>query len=212
MSSLAFSQEKLHYDVYAEINFLWNPRIKIGCLEKNGKNVDVSFLSNELKFTQTSDSTYREFVNTSRRKEIFDYFLKDSCYFLKDYYVTEGDSRKEKKELIGKNFDKKHKTLLQLFNDFEKGNLNDSIHAFVFGVPYSIKIYKSTEGGYLIYNCDLGKYVRDTPSDDFAFDSVVKAHAEKINGNFRVEKFSTDFKLGLGRKKKHRINIEGYLD
>lgn len=195
-STLAFSQNKTSFDVYKTGGLFGD--VNIGSLEKNCNNANFSFLKGRYKmsFNKETDSTYQEIVRIHtafyKRTEIFDYLFKDSCYVLKDYSADK--PRKVKEALKKRVFNKKYGSLLDLFNDFEKGNLKDSIHFFVLGDTYSIKINMTKKGKNLVFDCNLEKHVKEEPGDDVLFDGKVEVYAKELNGGVFPFFFSTEYK------------------
>ncbi len=200
LSNIVSPQDKLHFDFYSKGERFFSPKIKIGYFEKDSNEINLSFFRKmyQMSSSKLNDSTYQEiisiksFLNT--RKEIFDYSFKDSCYVLDNYSAVKGEPRAERDSLEGNIFDKKYKTLLELFNDFEKGILEDSIHFIVLAVPYSIKIEKIEKGDNLIYSGDPGKFIKEEPGDVIIFPYPVKVYAKRNGRGIRPYKFFTRFK------------------
>ncbi len=198
LSSIAFSQDKLHFDLYGQGEGFFNPKLKIGHIKKDSTEMRFSLKKiYEMKFNRLNDSTYQETYNLRTpwniKKEVFDYSFKDSCYVLDNYSAVKGKARAERDSLEGKIFDKKYKTLSDLFDDFENGVLQDSIHFIVLGIPYSVKIEKTEEGNNVIYSCDPGEVIEE-PGDRFIFPYPIKIYAKKNGGGIRPYKFFTRFK------------------
>ena len=200
LSSIAFSQDKLHFDLYSKGEGFFNPRLKIGYIEKDSNEMNFSFFRKmyQMSFSKLNDSTYREMISIKipwkSRKEIFDYSFKDSCYVLDNYSAVKGKARTERDSLEGTVFDKKYRTLLDLFNDFENDLLKDSIHFITLAVPYSIKVEKTKEGNNLIYSSDPGEIIKEEPGDFIIFPYPIKAYAKKNGKKIRPYEFSTRYK------------------
>jgi len=200
LSSIAFSQDKLHFDLYSKGEGFFNPKIKIGYIEKDSNEMNFSFFRKmyQMSFNKLSDSTYQEIINIkipwNARKEIFDYSFKDSCYVLDNYTSVKGEARAERDSLEGNIFDKKYKTLSELFNDFEEGILEDSIHFITLAVPYSIKIEKIKKEDDWIYSSDPGDIIKEEPGDFIIFPYPIKAYAKENSEKIKPYRFSTRYK------------------
>lgn len=215
LSSTAFSQNKLHFSLYGKGERFLSPKLKIGYLEKNSNKINFSFFMDiyEMNSVQLTDSTYQETfgikIPWNTRKEVFSYSFKDSCYILDDYCAVKGEPRLERDSLEGKVFDKKYKTLSDVFQDFEKGLLQDSVHFIVLGIPYSVKFNIIKQGNNLIYSCETKDIIKEDPEDFIIFPYPINVYARKHEGKIKPFKFSTRFKNILtGRN----YNLEGHLE
>jgi len=166
----------------------------------------------QMSFSKLNDSTYQEIMNIkipwNSRKEIFDYSFKDSCYILDDYSVVKGKARAERDSLEENIFDKKYKTLVDLFNDFENDLVEDSIHFIALAVPYSIKVEKIKKENDLIYSSDPGEVIKEEPGDFIIFPYPIEAYARKNGKEIRPYKFSTRYKkVRTGRNSRLEGNL-----
>ncbi|MCK5624511.1 hypothetical protein KAI04_01590 [Candidatus Pacearchaeota archaeon] len=197
LSSMAFSQEKVHFDFRMKGEGRFNP--KLGYFEKDSNEMSFSIMKvYEMNFNKINDSTYQEIFNRgiwNSRKEIFDYSFKDSCYVLDNYSSIRCKPRVERASLEGKIFDKKYKLLPEAFDDFENNLLKDSIHLVILGVPYSVKLERMEKGNNVRYFCNPGEVVEEEPGDIFVFSFPVTASATKDGKKIKPYKFFTRFKL-----------------
>jgi len=214
LSSLGFSQEPITLDIYSKGEGKFSPRLNNSSLKVNSNEVDFSFLFGLylMKFQKLNDSTYREIVDNNfpfvSKEEIFDYSFKNGQYIFKNYYTDNDEPRLEKEVLEGNIFNKKYKTLPELFNDFEKGKIEDSIHFIVLGLPYSVKVNKYQEGKKLVYSSNLKDFVKIEPGDDIIFPYPIKVFGIRENGKIKPLKFDTYFLRAKTGKKTH---LEGIL-
>lgn len=214
-SSLVFSQDKLHFDVYTKGEGFFSPRFNSSSIKVNSDEINCSFLFGiySMKFKKVNDSTYQESVKTEilwiLKEELFNYSFKDSCYTFNNYSAIGENPRQEKEALKGTIFNKKYKTPPELFNDLEKGLLDekDSIHFIIQGVPYSIKINKIKKGDERIYSSTLLK-IEDEPGDYFIFPYPAEVYTKNKNGKIIPIKFNTKL---LNAKTKKITSIEGEL-
>lgn len=204
-SSLAFGQDKLHFEIATKVEKSIVPKI-MSHLNVSSDKVDFSFLWGlySMEFQKINNFTYRETL----KDETYEYAFKDSCYTLIDYNRSKGKPKAEKEILEGRTFDKKYKSLSDLFNDIKKGNLGDSLHFIVLGNPYSAKIEKIQNGKDLVYSCSLTDIIKLEPGDEFHFSYPIKMHAIKKNGDITPLSFSTKC---LHVKWGKIISIEGKL-
>lgn len=213
-SAIAFSQEKLHFDVYSKGEGFLNPRLKNSSLKISPKEIDFSFLFGiySMEFKKINDSTYQEIVKNNflwkSKKEFFEYSFKDNCYTFNSYSIEGDKPRLEKKMLEGNSFDEKYKALPELFENFENGSLKDSIHFIVLGLPYSAKIERIEKENNVTYYCNLGDLIKSEPGDIIIFPYPIEAYAAKGNGKLMPLGFSTKF---LNVKAGRNVNIEGEL-
>ncbi len=213
-SNLAFSQNPRHFEIYTKGENFPSIRLNTGSVNVTPKEVDFSFLFNlySINLKKLNDSTYQEIVKDNyiitSKEEFFTYILKDSKYTLKDYSVVGGEPRKEKEALKGVTLDKKYKTLIEVFNDFENGNLKDSVHIFIFGLPYSVGINKIEEKDKIIYFGNLGGAIKQEPGDFIIFPYPAEVIGKKENGKFIPSKF---FTKSLNVRNKRVNTIEGIL-
>jgi hypothetical protein len=213
-SSMAFSQDKFKFDIYSKGEGFFNPRINSSSIELSSEEIYFSFLYGiySMEFKRIDNNTYIESVKNNvpweLKEEIFCYSLKDSCYKLDNYFIIGDEPRKEKKSLEGNFFDKKHKSLPELFDDFEKGLLRDSMHFFVMGIPYSLKIESKKEDGEIVYYCNPEELVKGEPGDFIIFPYPVKAYTKNKDGEIIPLRFATKF---LNVRNGRDTNIEGEL-
>jgi hypothetical protein len=216
LSSAAFSQNKLHFDIHSKGGGLIGIILNTGSLDVNSDAINVSFLSGHysMDFRKINDSTYREIVENNflwkSKKEIFEYSFKDSCYKLNSYFVIGEKPRDEKKALEGTVFDEKYEIPPEILNDLKKGLLEkkDSIHFIIQGVSYSIKIENTKKDNNIIYSCDPGEIVKEEPGDFILFPYPIEVRAEKKDGKTIPLKFSTKF---LNARTGKNTSIEGEL-
>jgi len=200
LSNIVYSQDKLHFDFYSKGERFFSPKLKIGYFEKDSNGINISFLRKmyQMSSSKLNDSTYQEIISIkslfNTRKEIFDYSFKDSCYVLDNYSAVKGEPRAERDSLEGNIFDKKYKTLLELFNDFEKGLLEDSIHFIVLAVPYSIKIEKTEKGDSLIYSGDPENLLRKSQEILLFFLILLKFMQRRTAEGLNLINFLQDLK------------------
>jgi hypothetical protein len=214
LSSAAFSQDKLHFDIYSKGEGFF-PRFNSGSVKANSGEIDCSFLFGiySMNFKKVNDLTYQEIVKTSflwiSKEEFFNYSFKDSCYTLNSYSAVGEKPRLEKEVLEGTSFDKKYKTPPELLNDFEKGLLEeeDSIHFIIQGMPYSIKINNTKKGDEIIYSSTPPK-IDEEPGDYFIFPYSAEVHAKEKNEKIIPIGFRTKL---LNAKTKKSTTIEGEL-
>jgi len=214
-SSVAFSQEQFKFNIYGKGEKSSGQGLKIGFLKVTPKKIDVSFWWRlySLEFQKISDSTYREVVKdkipfSDPKHEFFNYSFKDSCYTLENYFTEEGKPREEKEALEGRVFNKKYKSLPELFNNFENGLLKDSIHFVVLGMPYSVKIETRENQDSVIYSCNLENIIKREPGDNIIFPYPIKAYTIKREGGLLPVGFSTEF---LRVRSGKRTSIKGEL-
>jgi hypothetical protein len=212
LSSAAFSQNKLHFDIYSKKEGFFNPRLN-SSLNMDSKEIDFSFLHGmySMKFKRINDSTYREIVKNNffqSKEEVFDYSFRDSSCILDSYSAIGGKPREEKEVLEGTVFDKKYKSLPELFNDFEKGLLKDSIYLIVLGMPYSIKIENTEVDEDIIYSCKLKKPIKKEPGDFILFPYPIEVYAKRKNEKVIPLGFYTKF---LNVRSGRNTSIEGEL-
>jgi hypothetical protein len=214
ISGIAFSQEKMHFDIYNKGEGVFSPRLNMSSIKVDANEVDFSFLFGiySMKLRKMNDSTYQEIVKDNlilgSKEELFTYSLKNSSYTLNDYFVVSGEPRKEKEALEGTTFGKKYKTLLEIFDDLQKGLLKDSAHFFVFGMPYSVGIKKSEENGFTIYSCNLNGTIKEEPGDFIIFPYPAEIISKKKEGKIIPLKF---FTKSLNVRNKRVNSIEGIL-
>jgi len=210
-TSLASSQDKLKFDVYND--WLLGIRLNMSSVTVNPRQIAFSFLfgSYSMEFKQPNDSTYQETVkdNWAGRDEFFDY-SKNLGYTLFNYSVTRGEPREEKEALVKRVFDKKYKSLLELFDDLENGRINDgdSIHFSLLGMPYSIKAGKKQNSETIVYSGTFK--VKKEPGDSYVLkeEEPVKLYTIKEDG----KEIPIGFTATLSHaKKKKEISIEGIL-
>jgi len=216
--SSAFSQQdKLHFDIYSRFEGFFNIKLNNSYLKANSKEINFSFLYGIYStcFNKLNDSTYRETVKNNflwiSKEETFDYSLgKDSCYTFVKYSAKGENPREEKKALEGKIFNKKYRSLPELFNDFEKGLLKDSIHLIVNATSYSIKVENIEKGdNNITYSCSLEGLVKREPGDIIIFPYPIELFAEKRAGGKIVPfRFCTKF---LNVRNGNKTFIEGEL-
>ena len=210
LSSPAFSQDKLHFDISSKGGRLFNPG---GSLKMDSNEIDISVLLGiySVKFKRINDSTYQEIVKNNflwSKEEFFDYSFKNSSYTLDSYFAVGGKPREEKEALEGTVFDKKYKNLPELFKDFEKGLLKDSIHCIVLGLPYSIKIENTEKDKDIIYSCNLLGCIKRDPGDFVLFPYPIEVHAKRKDEKIIPVGFYTKFaNVRTGRN----TSIEGRL-
>lgn len=216
--SSAFSQQdKLYFDIYSRFEGFFNIKLNNSSLKADSKEINFSFLYGIYStcFDKVNDSTYRETVKNNflwiSKEETFDYLRgKDSCYTFVKYSAKGEKPREEKKALEGRTFNKKYKPLPELFDDFEKGLLKDSIHMIVNAVPYSIKVKSiEEEKNNIIYSCSLEGLVKREPGDIIIFPYPIELFAEKRAGGKIVPlRFCTKF---LNVRSGNKTFIEGEL-
>lgn len=216
-SSSAFSQQdKLHFDIYSRFEGFFNIKLNSSSLKANSKEINFSFLYGIYSafFDKVNDSTYRETVQNNflwiSKEETFDYLLsKDSCYTFVKYSAKGEKPREEKKALEGKIFNKKYRSLPELFDNFEKGLLKDSIHLIVNATPYSVKVESIEKGdSNIAYSCSLEGLVKREPGDIIIFPYPIELFAEKRTGKTVPLKFHTKF---LNVRNGNKTFIEGEL-
>jgi len=206
LSSLAFSQDNLNFDVYSKerglLKFLNSSSLKV-----SPKEIDFSFLFGiySMKIKNLTDSTYQEIVkdNWELREEFFDYSFKDSCYTLLRYSVKKGKPREEKKALGERKFDEKYGGLPELFSAFEEGLLKDkdSLHFIVLGMPYSVKIESRENQDSIIYSCNLEEIIKREPGDNIIFPYPIEVYTIKREEGLSPVGFSTAFvRVRSGKK------------
>jgi hypothetical protein len=211
LSTVAFSQNKLNFDVYTKRDGL--PKFNSGSVKASSGEIDCSFLFGiySMKFNRVNDSMYRETVKTSffwiQKEEIFDYLLKDSSYLFKKYSVLGEEPREEKVVLEGTVYNKKYKDLPRLFEDFKKGLIGDSVHMIVQGVPYSAKIENTKKGDEIVYFSNPPE-IKDEPGDVMVFSYPFQIHAKEKSGEIIPFLFYTKIE---NAKTKKATTIEGVL-
>lgn len=209
-SSLALSQNELHFDIYSREDGILN-FLRSSSLKASPNEVDFSFLFGiySMKAINSTDSTYQEIVKNNipwETKDEFFNYSKDSCYVLNSYFTKNGKSREEKEALEGRIFDKKYKTLPELFNDFEKGLLGDSLHFIVQGMPYSARIKKIDNSDRIIYSCTFD--VKRESGDMYICPYPIEVYTIKKDGKLTPTKFST---MLLNSKNGKKIPLQGKL-
>jgi len=213
LSSVSLAQEPLHFEVYSQGEGRFSPRLNNSSLKVNSNEVDFSFLFGlySMNFKKVDDSTYIESVDNNfpffSKEEIFKYHFKDGHYVFIDY-SADNSPRKEKEALEGSVFNKKYKSFPEAFDDFETGNIKDSIHFFVLGLPYSIKVERTQKGKEIIYSSNLQDFVKVEPGDDIIFPYPIEVFGVMGNGKITPTKFSTSF---LRAKNGKRTHLEGIL-
>ncbi len=216
LTSLAFSQDKLKFDVYSKGEGRFSLRLNNSTLKVDSNEIDFSFLLGfySMKFKKLTDSTYQEIVKNNvpfqSKDEFFNYSFKDSCYTLLSYYAVGGKPRAEKKALVGRDFDDKYRSLPELVNYFEKGLIKDgdSIHFIINGEPYSVEIGRRENQDSVIYSCSLEEIIKREPGDVIIFPYPIEAYATKENGGLIPLRFSTAF---LNVRNGKKTSIEGEL-
>lgn len=207
-TSLAFSQDKLHYEVHTKGGGL--PSIT-SFIDLSEKEIDFSFLLGfySMKFNQINDSIYKETKNVVFKKEFFDY-SKGSGYTLLDYYVDIGRPREVKEILVDKTLDEKYQTFPEILSVFRSKGFEDkdSLHFFLMGLPYSLKVEKFERGDTIFYSSSLKGAIRFEPGDDFHFPYPIEITAIEKDGKMVILGFSTKF---LNVKKEKEGILEGRL-
>jgi hypothetical protein len=207
-SVLASSQDNFNYEVRTDGGGF--PSTK-SFINLNENQIDFSFLLGiySMKFNQINDSMYKETKHFFFKKEFFDY-SKGSGYTLLDYYVDNGKPREVKEILVDKSFNDKYKTFPELLKDFKNEGFEngDSLHFFLMGLPYSLKVEKSEQGDSVIYSSILKDAVRFEPGDDFHFPNPIEMITTKKDGKNVILSFSTKF---LNVKKGKEGLLEGKL-
>ena len=212
LSTVAFSQNKLNFDVYTKRDGL--PKFNSGSVKASHGEIDCSFFFGiySMNFKKVNDSTYRETVKTSflwiLKEEIFDYTLKNSSYTFKKYSVLGEEPREEKVVLEWTVYDKKYKDLPRLFEDFKKGLMRDSVHIIVQGVPYSAKIDKTRNGDEIIYFSNPPE-IKDEPGDVMVFSYPFQIRAKEKGGEIIPFLFYTKIE---NTQTKKVTTIEGVLN
>jgi hypothetical protein len=214
LSSAAFSQDKLHFDVYTKGEGFFGLRLNNSSLKVDSNEINLSFLFGiySVEFKKINDSTYKEIVRNNflwkSKEEFFDYSFKDSSYVLDSYSAIGGKPREEKEALEKTVFNKKYKDLPGLFSEFEKGSLKDSIHFIILGLPYSIKIESSKRDSDLVYSCNPKELVKEEPGDVILFPYPLEVRAKKKDEKIVPFLFFTKF---LNVKTGRNISVEGEL-
>ena len=212
--SPTFSQNKIEFEISSDRKGLSGFIANNSSLCLNSEKINFSFLHGlySMEFEKINDSTYKETVKNNfflkPSNEVFYYSLKNSCYTLEEYFAERGKSREEKEILEGIMFDKKYKTFPELFGNFEKGLLEDSLHCIVLGLPYSVKIEKSFENNKIIYSCSLNGIIKREEGDFILFPYPVEIQAEKKGEILTPINFSTRY---LNVKNGKDTTIEGEL-
>lgn len=206
--SPAFSQDKLNYEIRTKGGGFPSTTSFINLSENE---IDFSFLLGiySMKFNQINDSTYNETKNFIFKKEFFDY-SKGSGYTLLDYYVDIGKLREVKEKLVNKKLDEKYKTFPEILRDFREGGFEnkDSLHFFLMGLPYSLRIEKNKRGDTTFYSSSLKGAIKFEPGDDFHFPYPIEMTAIEKEGKMIITGFSTKF---LNVKKGKEGSLEGKL-
>lgn len=206
--SPTFSQDKINYEIRTKGGG-FPPTTSFINLSEN--EIDFSFLLGiySMKFNQINDSTYKETKHFLLKKEFFDY-CKGSGYTLLNYFVDVGKPREVKEKLVNTKLDEKYQTFPEILKDFEKKGFEDgdSLHFFLMGVPYSLKVEKSENGENIIYSSSLNGAVKFEPGDDFHFPYPIQMVTKKKNGKMIITGFSTKF---LNVKKGKEGSLEGKL-
>lgn len=207
-SVLASSQNKLNYEVRTEGGGFPSTNSSINL---NSKEINFSFLYGlySMKFNQINDSTYRETKHFLFKKEFFDY-SKGSGYEFSNYSVERGKKREEKKALEKTIFNEKYMTFPELLDSFESRGFEggDSLHFFLMGVPYSLKIERSEKGDSIIYSSTLKGAIKFESGDDFHFSYPIELVAKEEDSKEVILNFSTNF---LNVKKGKKGSLEGKL-
>ena len=215
LSGAVFSQDNVKFDVYSKEEGFLN-RLNSSSLRVSQKEIDFSFLFGiySMEFKRINDSTYQEIADNNflweSKKEFFNYSLEDSCYTLIKYFVEGGKPRKEKKALEGRRFDKKYRSLPELFNYFEKGLLKDkdSLHFIVNAMPYSVPVKSRENKDSIVYSCSLDDMIKREPGDNIIFPYPIEVYTIKREEGLSPVGFSTEF---LRVKSGKRIPIKGKL-
>ncbi|HOF43889.1 MAG TPA: hypothetical protein PLE51_01875 [Candidatus Pacearchaeota archaeon] len=204
----SFSQDKLNYEVRTKGGGFPATTSFINLSEKE---IDFSFLLGiySMKFNQINDSTYNETKNFMFKKEFFDY-AKGSGYILLDYSVEMGRLRNVKEKLINQKLDEKYKTFPEILKDFREDGFKDkdSLHFFLMGLPYSLKIDKIESGDTTFYSSGLNEAIKFEPGDDFHFSYPIEMTVVEKEGKRVIIGFSTRF---LNVKKRKEGSLEGRL-
>lgn len=209
-SSIAptFSQDKLNYEIRTKGGGFPATTSFINLSENE---IEFSFLLGvySMKFNQINDSAYKETKHFLFKKEFFDY-SKGSGYILLDYFVDIGKPREVKESLINTQFDEKYQTFPEIFKEFKNKGFEDkdSLHFFLMGLPYSLKIEKKERGDTLIYSSSLKGAIKFEPGDDFHFPYSIEMIAKKKGDKMIILGFSTRF---LNVKKEKEGSLEGRL-
>lgn len=206
--SPTFSQNKLNYEVRTKGGGFPST---ISFINLSENEIEFSFLFGlySMKFNQINDITYKETKHFLFKKEFFDY-SKGSGYTLLDYFVDVGKPREVKEILVNTKLDEKYKTFPELLENFECNGFHneDSLHFFLMGLPYSLKIEKSDNGDSLIYSSSLNSAVKFEQGDDFHFPYPINIFVKEKDGRSIILGFSTKF---LNVKKGKEGSLEGRL-
>ncbi len=207
-SVLAFPQDKLSYGIKTEGGGFPSTN---SSLNLSKKEIDFSFLLGlySMNFNQVDDTTYNETKHFLFKNESFNY-SKGSGYIFSDYSACRGKPREIKKSLENTHFNEKYKTLPELFGKFENGEFKDgdSLHFFLMGVSYSLRVKRRDEEDRTIYSANLSEAVKFEPGDDFHFSYPIEIVAREIEGKQVLSEFSTKF---LNVKKSKEGSLEGRL-
>lgn len=200
----SFSQD-LKFNVYTNgVNFLgYRPKVKLGSVKREEDKLEASFLFGSYNFSmeQVNDSIYKEEFETSfpfeSRKEEFLYLKSDSGYELLDYRVLSGQRRPEKDSIFMRRenlFLSNYKTALEVFDDLNDGELNDSSSFFLMAVPYSVPFNKINGRGVSSFYADLKEFVDGNQDDAILFDGPLEIKVKKFGKDKGISVFSSEYR------------------